>query len=125
MFCLWNSESLGCGIPNRSAQGIRNPANDLSPEFRFHCQGIQNQQRGTVDSRLADTSLLRRHPAKADKIQPPGETRKEMTEINSRYYVFSLLRKCGHCPQARNFTCFFSRYSGHLSSSSKILTLIT
>ena len=96
MFCLWNSESLGCGIPNRSAQGIRNPANDLSPEFRFHCQGIQNQQRGTVDSRLADTSLLRRHPAKADKIQPPGETRKEMTEINSRYYVFSLLRKCGH-----------------------------
>ena len=29
------------------------------------------------------------------------------------------------CPQARHFTCFFSFYSGHLSTSSKILTRIT
>ena len=26
------------------------------------------------------------HPANADKTQRPDETRKEMTEINSRYY---------------------------------------
>ena len=29
------------------------------------------------------------------------------------------------CPQARHFSCFFSRYSGLLSTSSKILTRVT
>ena len=35
MFCLWNSESLGYGIPN-TAQRIWNPANDWNPEYKFH-----------------------------------------------------------------------------------------
>ena len=35
MFCLWNSESLGYGIPN-TAQRIWNPANDWNPEYKFY-----------------------------------------------------------------------------------------
>ena len=58
------------------------------------------------------------HPANADKSQPPGETHKEMTETNSSYYRLLLLRKCGHFPTPK-------RYSGHLSSLSKILTHTT
>lgn len=38
-FCLWNPGSWGFGIRN-SGQGIRNPANDRDPEFKFHKQGI-------------------------------------------------------------------------------------
>ena len=40
-FCLWNPGSWGFGIRN-SGQGIRNPANDRDPEFKFHKQGIWN-----------------------------------------------------------------------------------
>ena len=36
------------------------------------------------------------HLAITDKSQLHGETHKEMTETNSRYYGLSLLRKCGH-----------------------------
>ena len=66
-------------------------------------------------------------PANADKRQPPGETHKEMTETNSRYYGLLLLQKCGHFPAPKRdiSLVFFSRYSGHFSTSSKILTRIT
>ena len=57
-----------------------------------------------------------------DKSQLHCETHKEMTETNSRCYGNADTLSC---PQARHFTCFFSRYSGHLSTSSKILTHIT
>ena len=49
------------------------------------------------------------HPADADKRQPPGETHKEMTETNSRYYGLSLLRKCRHFPAPkRDISLVFS-----------------
>ena len=49
------------------------------------------------------------HPANADKSHPPpGETHKEMTETNSRYYGLSLLWKCGHFPAPkRDISLFF------------------
>ena len=55
------------------------------------------------------------HSATADKSQPPGETHKEMTEINSRHYGLLLLRKCGHfhAPQRDISLVFLSCYSGH------------
>ena len=55
--CLWNpeSETLECN----SAQGIRNPSNDWSPESKFHWQeisipvpGILNPERGIQIPRL-------------------------------------------------------------------------
>ena len=61
----------------------------------------------TVDSRIADTSLL--HPDTPDKSQPSGQTHKEMTEKNSRYYGLSLLRKWGHFPAPkRDISLVFS-----------------
>ena len=73
-------------------------------------------------------------PPLKTRVSLPGETHKEMTEINSCYYALSLLRKCRHFqalpppppppppPPARHFNFFFSRNNGHLSTSSKILT---
>ena len=43
----------------------------------------------TVDSRYLfwiSTPHYYEHPVNVNKSQPPGETYKEMTEINSRYY---------------------------------------
>ena len=57
-------------------------------------------------------------PLMLTRASPPGETHKEMTDTNSRYYRLLLLRKCGHFPTPK-------RYSRHLSTSSKILTHIT
>lgn len=67
-------------------------------------------------------------PPLKTRVSPPGEIHKEMTEINSRYYGLSLLRKCRHfhapppIPQRDILLFFFSRNKGHLSTSSKILT---
>ena len=49
----------------------------------------------TVNSRLADTPLLRTL-AITDKFQIPGESYRGLTENNSRYYGLSLLRNYGH-----------------------------
>lgn len=65
-----------------------------------------------------------RHPAIVDKSQFPHKMHTEMTEKNSlitdsHYYkmwTFSY-------PPMLHFTCFFTFYSGHLSTSSKILSL--
>ena len=80
----------------------------------------------TVDSRLADTSLLWT-PTNADKSQLPGKTHKEMTETNSRYYRLSLLQKCEHFPAPKHdiSVVFFSCYSGHLSALSEMLMHMT
>ena len=80
----------------------------------------------TVDSRLADTSLLWT-PSNADKSQLPGEMHKEMTETNSRYYGLSLLQKCEHFPAPKRdiSVVFFSCCSGHLSVLSEMLTHMT
>ena len=59
---------------------------------RYDFRGGAKAIRYTVDSRLADTPPMR------TRTSPPSETHKEMTEINSRYYGLSLLRKCGHFP---------------------------
>ena len=54
---------------------------------------------------ITDTRLMRtRAPP-----PPPGETLKEMTETNSRYYGLSLLWKCGHFPAPkRDISLVFS-----------------
>ena len=80
----------------------------------------------TVDSRLADTSRLWT-PTNVDKSQLPGETQKEMTETNSRYYGLSLLQKCEHFPAPKRdiSVVFFSCYSGHLSALSEMLMHMT
>ena len=68
-----------------------------------------------IQGHLQSTLALRtpryyRHPAIANKGPPPGETHKEMIEVNSRYYR----RNCDtFMLPVRNFPCFFSCYSGH------------
>ena len=60
--------------------------------------------------------------ANEDKSQQlRGEKHKEMTN------KLPLLRKCGHFPAPKRdiSLVFLYRYSGHLSTSSKILTHIT
>ena len=48
------------------------------------------------------------HLAITDKSQLHGETHKEMTETNPRYYGLLLLRKCGHfSAPKRVFHLFF------------------
>ena len=68
----------------------------------------------TIDSRPTDTSLLLT-PYHCRQEASPGETHKEMTEICSRYYRLSLLRKCGHFhnPPRDISLVFFSCYSGN------------
>ena len=64
-----------------------------TPLVRSTCW-VKNSQ-STVNSRLADTPLLRTL-AITDKFQIPGESYRGLTENNSRYYGLSLLRNYGH-----------------------------
>ena len=54
-------------------------------------------------------------PPQRTKASLPGETHKEMTEINSRHRGLLLLPKCGHfhAPQRDISLVFLSCYSGH------------
>ena len=65
---------------------------------------------------LRKTRSLLRTPGLGDKSQSPCETHKEITEINSRQYGLSLLRKCEHfhAPKRNILLILFSRHSGHL-----------
>ena len=74
----------------------------------------------TIDSRPTDTSLLRT-PYHCRQEASPGETHKEMTEIYSRYYGLSLLRKWGHFHNPRHdISLVFSL--ARADTSSKTLT---
>ena len=56
---------------------------------------LQYQAVNTVNSRLADTPLLRTL-AITDKIQISGESYRGLTGNNASYYGLSLLRNFGH-----------------------------
>ena len=85
---------------------------------------VQSLVSNTVDSRLADTSIT-------DSSKIPCESYRRLTEINSRYYGFSLLRilvitdlRTLYSVPTSQFYCFLSRYSGHRAASWNICTHI-
>ena len=84
-----------------------------SSQYRANLEG-----KFTVDSRPTDTSPLRRelqwNASRNDWIRLPFLPRTQaITEVRTL-----------SCHPAKHFTCLFSRYRGHLNTSSKILTHI-
>ena len=81
----------------------------------------------TVYSHLADTLLLTDTPLMRTRASPPPPAKcikkwLEQTPIPLLRTLAITEMPTLSCPQARDFTCFFSRYSGHLNTSSKIRT---